>query len=127
MNFTDKGEEYDFSLGYPRRRLPQEHLNYPQAFPQQPYVIHTYQPTYIEPVMPYYNTTYRGAYVDDYEESGEVTTKPRLSKEQVAILESEFRRNPKPNSSHKRELAMQTGQEMPRICVSSAIPSFCVV
>jgi len=44
--------------------------------------------------------------------------KPRLAKEEVDLLEREFNKNPKPNSSTKRELAEQMGVEVPRINVS---------
>ncbi|KAM7222269.1 pah3 homeobox protein encoded by the pah3 protein [Rhypophila decipiens] len=41
--------------------------------------------------------------------------KPRLAKDEVELLEREFTKNPKPNSSTKRELAEQMGVEVPRI------------
>jgi Homeodomain-containing transcription factor len=43
--------------------------------------------------------------------------KPRLAKDEVELLESEFAKNPKPSSSVKRELAEQMGVEVPRINV----------
>jgi hypothetical protein len=43
--------------------------------------------------------------------------KPRLAKDEVELLEREFAKNPKPNSSTKRELAEQMGVEVPRINV----------
>ena len=73
--------------------------------------------------LPYYNTGFSGGYTDDFEESGEIATRPRLTKEQVDILEGEFMRNPKPNSSHKRDLALQTGLELNRVSVSSFSPT----
>ena len=43
--------------------------------------------------------------------------KPRLSKEEVDMLEKEFGKNPKPNNSTKRVLAEHFGVEVPRINV----------
>jgi len=42
-------------------------------------------------------------------------TKPRLGKDEVDILEREFRQNPKPTTKVKREFAREMGVELPRI------------
>ncbi|KAK0618547.1 hypothetical protein B0T17DRAFT_592285 [Bombardia bombarda] len=47
--------------------------------------------------------------------SKQTEPKPRLAKDEVELLEREFSKNPKPNSSTKRELAEQMGVEVPRI------------
>lgn len=47
--------------------------------------------------------------------SKQAEPKPRLAKDEVELLEREFAKNPKPNSSTKRELAEQMGVEVPRI------------
>ncbi|KAK0729352.1 hypothetical protein B0T21DRAFT_292274 [Apiosordaria backusii] len=47
--------------------------------------------------------------------SKQTEPKPRLAKDEVELLEREFNKNPKPNSSTKRELAEQMGVEVPRI------------
>ncbi|KAK1757475.1 LIM/homeobox protein Lhx3 [Echria macrotheca] len=47
--------------------------------------------------------------------SKQTEPKPRLAKDEVELLEQEFSKNPKPNSSTKRELAEQMGVELPRI------------
>ncbi|KAK3362740.1 hypothetical protein B0T25DRAFT_586915 [Lasiosphaeria hispida] len=47
--------------------------------------------------------------------SKQTEPKPRLAKDEVELLEREFAKNPKPNSSTKRELAEQMGVEVPRI------------
>lgn len=49
--------------------------------------------------------------------SKQTEPKPRLAKDEVELLEREFAKNPKPNSSTKRELAEQMGVEVPRINV----------
>ncbi len=52
--------------------------------------------------------------------SKQTEPKPRLAKDEVELLEQEFAKNPKPNSSTKRELAEQMGVEVPRINVCCA-------
>ncbi|KAK1837258.1 hypothetical protein QBC39DRAFT_422487 [Podospora conica] len=47
--------------------------------------------------------------------SKQTEPKPRLAKDEVELLEREFTKNQKPNSSTKRELAEQMGVEVPRI------------
>ncbi|KAK5652551.1 hypothetical protein OQA88_10312 [Cercophora sp. LCS_1] len=47
--------------------------------------------------------------------SKQTEPKPRLAKDEVELLEGEFAKNPKPNSSTKRELAEQMGVEVARI------------
>ncbi|EGO52753.1 hypothetical protein NEUTE1DRAFT_91411 [Neurospora tetrasperma FGSC 2508] len=47
--------------------------------------------------------------------SKQTEPKPRLAKDEVELLEREFAKNPKPNTSLKRELAEQMGVEVPRI------------
>ena len=53
----------------------------------------------------------------DYEEYTENMSRPRLTKEQVEILEAQFQAHPKPNSNVKRQLAMQTNLSLPRVSV----------
>jgi hypothetical protein len=50
-------------------------------------------------------------------------TKPRLGKDEVDILEREFRQNPKPTTKVKREFAREMGVELPRInvCIESQV------
>lgn len=55
--------------------------------------------------------------------SKQTEPKPRLAKDEVELLEREFAKNPKPNSSTKRELAEQMGVEVPRINVCVFSPS----
>ena len=44
-------------------------------------------------------------------------TKPRLGKEEVDILEREFKKNPKPTTQTKRQFAEDMGVELARINV----------
>lgn len=46
-------------------------------------------------------------------------TKPRLGKDEVEILEREFKKNPKPTTQTKRQFADDMGVELPRINVCS--------
>lgn len=55
---------------------------------------------------------------EDYEEGTENLTRPRLTKDQVDILEAQFQAHPKPNSMVKRQLASQTKLTLPRVAVS---------
>jgi hypothetical protein len=54
---------------------------------------------------------------NEYGDSQEVSTKPRLTKEQVELLESHFQANHKPSSQVKRELAIQAGLTNSRVGV----------
>src|SRR5271163_1969903 len=56
---------------------------------------------------------------EEFEETGEILTRPRLTKEQVDVLESQFQAHPKPNSNVKRELALQTKLSLNRVAVSA--------
>ncbi|KAK2073006.1 hypothetical protein P8C59_007320 [Phyllachora maydis] len=47
--------------------------------------------------------------------SKQTEPKPRLAKDEVEVLEREFAKNQKPNSSVKRDLAEKMGVEVPRI------------
>jgi hypothetical protein len=50
-------------------------------------------------------------------------TKPRLGKDEVDILEREFRENPKPTTKVKQKFAREMGVELPRINVcTTTIP-----
>lgn len=48
-------------------------------------------------------------------------SKPRLAKDEVETLEREFNKNPKPNSSLKRELADQMRVDVARINVRTTL------
>jgi hypothetical protein len=58
------------------------------------------------------------SYQEEFEDVGEQSTRPRLTKEQAELLESHFQANHKPNSTVKRQLAMQTKLTLPRVAVS---------
>lgn len=53
---------------------------------------------------------------EDFEDC-EILTRPRLTKEQVEVLENQFQAHPKPNSNVKRQLAIQTNLPLPRVSV----------
>ncbi|KAH0556101.1 hypothetical protein GP486_005961 [Trichoglossum hirsutum] len=48
-------------------------------------------------------------------EEPEVSTRPRLTREQVFLLEQQFQAAPKPSTSTKKKLAETTGLSMPRV------------
>ena len=49
------------------------------------------------------------------------STRPRLSPEQVWLLEQQFQAEPKPNSHTKRHLAGLTRLSLPRVAVSTLV------
>ncbi|KAJ5664600.1 hypothetical protein N7462_011413 [Penicillium macrosclerotiorum] len=51
----------------------------------------------------------------DYDEYTENLSRPRLTKEQVETLETQFQAHPKPSSNVKRQLAAQTNLSLPRV------------
>ncbi|EXJ62169.1 hypothetical protein A1O7_02602 [Cladophialophora yegresii CBS 114405] len=99
----------------------------PQPQPQffyHPDQYHTYvghpQQTPDEFYMPYAGAEYAdfieaGMLHDDIGESQEISTRPRLTKEQAEVLEAHFQANHKPSSQLKRELAIQTGLTLNRV------------
>ena len=72
----------------------------------------------------YVDDVHTGIYYPDFEDNNDNTTRPRLTKDQVDILEHEFQKNPKPNSMLKRHLAATTSLNLPRVAVSHINISF---
>lgn len=62
----------------------------------------------------------QGPYYEELEDVGEPSTRSRLTKEQVEVLEKQFQDNHKPTSMQKRQLAMQTMLSLPRVAVRIA-------
>lgn len=97
---------------------------YTNSYPAQPQPIGyglPISPDYISPSDPYFpyaqpiegQPMYHAVPVEDAEN----LSRPRLTKEQVGILEAQFQAHPKPNSKTKRQLAMQTSLTLPRVAV----------
>lgn len=84
-----------------------------------PYMIHSQQQMddYQYDMAEYAEFMAPAAMHDGYGETEEVSTRPRLTKEQVEVLEAEFQANHKPNSQVKRNLAIQTGLKFQRVGV----------
>ncbi len=97
----------------------------------QPYPV-LYQPTQLSQFAPPQQSQYESFYnpyssaeyaafgphalQDEYGDDGqENLTRPRLTKEQVEVLETQFQAHPKPNSMVKRQLALQTSLTLPRV------------
>lgn len=103
---------------------PQPQFFYPQQqFP--PYVAHPQQ-SVEEFYMPYAGAEYAdfmdaGMMQEEFTESQEISTRPRLTKEQAEVLETHFQANHKPSSQVKRELAIQTGLSINRVGVSTVL------
>jgi hypothetical protein len=101
-------------------------------------------PTYLLPYSPYNTQAYdmhldrylfghshsdfadfahHASMMDEYDDGAEPSMRPRLTKDQVDVLESQFQAQPKPNSNVKRQLAVQTNLTLPRVAVSLKILS----
>lgn len=68
--------------------------------------------------MAAYQTHYHGHLVRQQQMSRPTESKSRLSKDEVDVLEAEFQKNHKPNSSTKKTLADSMRVDVPRINVS---------
>lgn len=112
-------EQYVFGMG----QNPQQGMFFhPQL--QPPAFIP--QPSHHDLMLAYrsysdgFDTMPTGLYVDDFDDGNEVSTRPRLTKDQVDVLENEFQKNPKPNSMLKRQLAVHTNLSLNRVAVSAS-------
>ena len=83
---------------------------------QHPSVVRT-PDGFLMPYASYEPVDFYAQPVVDYEEYAENLSRPRLTKEQVDVLETQFQAHPKPNSNVKRQLAMQTNLSLPRVSV----------
>ncbi|OAP56150.1 hypothetical protein AYL99_09329 [Fonsecaea erecta] len=97
---------------------PQSQFIYPQV-QYQAYMNHAQQPV-DDFYMPYNGAEYAdfadaGMMQDEFGETQEISTRPRLTKEQAEILEAHFQANHKPSSQLKRELAIQTNLKLTRV------------
>ncbi|KAL2182518.1 hypothetical protein L209DRAFT_746388 [Thermothelomyces heterothallicus CBS 203.75] len=107
--------DMDYLDPYQRRHpdLPVQPLaGHQQAHPQ------AMQYPYWNPLMAYYQQQHRAAALVGHAGvhlAKPAEPKPRLAKDEVELLEREFAKNQKPNSSTKRELAEKMGVEVPRI------------
>jgi Homeodomain len=114
---------------HPHQQYQQQHqLQHPQhvGHPSLPYEHCPVRPHHVEA---YYPSPSHGPYVDygsippddesyeNFEGCSEISTRPRLTKEQVEVLEAQFQAHPKPNSNVKRQLALQTKLTLPRVAV----------
>jgi hypothetical protein len=105
--------------------FPPQHQ--PQFFYQQvqypSYIAHPQQ-SVEEFYMPYTAAEYAefvdpGMMPEEGGRSQEISTRPRLTKDQAEVLEAHFQANHKPSSQVKRDLAIQTGLEPNRVAVCS--------
>ena len=101
-----------------QQQAPQQQPPHHQAAAQYPYW---------NPLMAYYQQQHRAAALmgqGNMHISKQAEPKPRLAKDEVELLETEFAKNQKPSSSTKRELAEQMGVEVPRINVGLRVMSW---
>lgn len=105
-----------FAMGHPAHHsMYFPRAQYPAYMHQQPHPEMMYQnypfqdfPDFLQPGMMH----------EDFDDPSEVSTRPRLTKDQVEVLEAQFLSHPKPNSMVKKQLAMQTKLTLPRVAVS---------
>ncbi|OJJ49693.1 hypothetical protein ASPZODRAFT_58774 [Penicilliopsis zonata CBS 506.65] len=70
---------------------------------------------YLYPHPPFEMVDFYPPPIMDYDEYAENLSRPRLTKEQVETLETQFQTHPKPSSNVKRQLAAQTNLSLPRV------------
>lgn len=108
---------------FPFPHTHQSQMYYQAALPYQPYMIHPQQ-QFDDYYLRYGNDDYvdllaAAPMQDEFGDMEEISTRPRLTKQQVEILESQFQANHKPNSQVKRQLALQTNLKFQRVGVSN--------
>ncbi len=113
-------EHYQYHVGSQQQPQQQQH----HAI--QPSLSYEHYPIQSQHVDAYYPAPQHAEYADfgsinpdheDFEGCSEVLTRPRLTKEQVEVLEAQFQAHPKPNSNVKSQLALQTKLTLPRVAV----------
>jgi hypothetical protein len=117
MNYP--GPQYTFSSEHGVHLGHQVPIRYPQH-PSQPQHIEGYFTGH--PHSEFTDFGHHTTMLDDYEDGVETATRPRLTKDQVDVLESQFQAQAKPNSNVKRQLAIQTKLTLPRVAVSLNLP-----
>jgi Homeodomain len=126
-------EHYPFHVASQEQQQQQQHQHHHHHHhpPQQHHGAHSsisYQhyPVQAQHVETYFPGPPHTEYTDfgsitpdheDFEGCSEILTRPRLTKEQVEVLEAQFQAHPKPNSNVKRQLALQTKLTLPRVAV----------
>lgn len=101
---------------------PQPQMFY-QAMPYPAYLPHPHQQL-DEYYGPYGTADYvdfmdGGTLHDEFGDGHEISTRPRLTKEQSEVLEAHFQANHKPSSQVKKQLAIQTNLKLQRVGVCS--------
>ena len=131
MEYPDGQDAYNYALT--QQQLQQQHQE--QLFQQQqaglaPPLHYGSFPVRTHFVDAFYGVPHPGDFGEmgpitpdheDFEGCTEILTRPRLTKEQVEVLESQFQAHPKPNGNVKRQLALQTKLTLPRVAVRLSI------
>jgi Homeodomain len=128
-------EHYQYHIApqqqqHQQQHQQQQHQHHHDTQPSLSYHHYPGQPQHVEA---YYPAPHHAEYTDygsitpdqeDFEGCSEILTRPRLTKEQVEVLESQFQAHPKPNGNVKRQLALQTKLTLPRVAVSISSTPF---
>lgn len=121
-------EHYPYHIGPNQQHEEQQQQQQQQEYHEtqsslSPYQHYPVQPQHVEAYYPIHHHTEYPDYGsitsdrDEFEGCSEILTRPRLTKEQVEVLEAQFQAHPKPNSNVKRQLALQTKLTLPRVAV----------
>lgn len=133
MDFTHEHYPYHIDPHQQQEEQQQQQQEYREAHSSlSPYQHYPVQPQHVEAYYPLqHHTEYPdyGSITSDREEfegCSEILTRPRLTKEQVEVLEAQFQAHPKPNSNVKRQLALQTKLTLPRVavCILASVSAY---
>lgn len=113
MNYP--GTQYTYSPEHGVHLGHQAPVHYPQPAPQPQHMERYFTG---HPHNDFADFGHPASTLDDYEDGIETSSRPRLTKDQVDVLESQFQAQPKPSSNVKRQLAVQTKLTLPRVAVS---------
>ena len=133
IDFTNG--QYPFGFGAQQPHPHPRQIAQQQQQQQQQQALSTSMPYSTYPVRSHeVNAFYLGPHHSEYADMGPITpdhedfegcggteilTRPRLTKDQVEVLEAQFQAHPKPNGNVKRQLALQTKLTLPRVAVST--------
>lgn len=117
MAYHHDFNSYPFDHAMHPNILVQQRIGYP-GFTGQPLPHDVVYPPYIYDVIEHPPPgVWTDGYIDDVNEP---TTRPRLTPDQQAVLETQFLSNPKPSSATKKNLAQITKLSPARVAVSCA-------
>lgn len=88
-------------------------MSHPNTLPQQQLVASDLLPS---PTVEQQTDEHNGSAVEDTEDM-DTASRPRLTQEQINVLEEHFKHQPKPNTDIKKQLALEIGLSLQRVNV----------